>query len=230
MPGKRPTNPLALAVLTLLYEEPMHPYQMSSTLKERAKEQSIKLNYGSLYAVVESLQKNGFVHAQETIKEGRRPERTVYAITTDGVRFLIEWLSDLLSTPVKEFPQFEAALSLMPALPPDDVVELLNKRLATQHALYESGKTILNRANAAGMPRLFSVEHEYELALHRAEIEFLKELIADLQSDKLSGIQGWRRMHELRAQGVPHDEIWAIVNNELGEDYSWVDEVKDLAK
>ena len=54
--GKRKvSNPLALAVLTLLAEKPMHPYEMSSTLRERAKEQSIKLNYGSLYSVVESL-------------------------------------------------------------------------------------------------------------------------------------------------------------------------------
>ena len=53
---KRPfSNPLALALLVLLYERPMHPYEMAATLRERRKESSIKLNYGSLYTVVDNL-------------------------------------------------------------------------------------------------------------------------------------------------------------------------------
>ncbi len=42
------SNPLALAVLACLHERPMHPYEMASTMRERGKEQSIKLNYGGL--------------------------------------------------------------------------------------------------------------------------------------------------------------------------------------
>jgi DNA-binding PadR family transcriptional regulator len=52
MTRRRVANPLALAVLSCLLERPMHPYEISTTLKERGKEQSIKLNYGSLYSVV----------------------------------------------------------------------------------------------------------------------------------------------------------------------------------
>src|SRR5699024_10625982 len=53
MSRRRPNNPLALAVLTMLYEHPMHPYEMSRTLRERGKEASIRLNHGSLYSVVD---------------------------------------------------------------------------------------------------------------------------------------------------------------------------------
>lgn len=228
MATKRPNNPLALAVLTLLYEAPMHPYQMSSTLKERAKEQSIKLNYGSLYAVVEALQKNGFVTAKETIKEGRRPERTIYAITDSGAQLLVEWLTELLRKPVKEYPQFEAALSLMAALPPDEVLALLQQRLASQESNFAHGKGLIKAALAAGMPRIFAIEHEYELALHKAELGFLRTLIADIKDDKLSGIHGWRRVHELRAQGLPFEDAWAQAAKEQGVDHSWVERVQDL--
>ena len=55
MTRRRVSNPLALAVLACLTERPMHPYEISTTLRTRGKEQSIKLNYGSLYAVVEAL-------------------------------------------------------------------------------------------------------------------------------------------------------------------------------
>src|SRR5699024_6335832 len=118
-PLARPlTNPLALAVLTLLSEESMHPYEISTTLKQRRKEDSIKLNFGSLYSVVESLEKRGLIEVRGAQREGNRPERTIYGVTEEGRQLMRSWLGEMLSTPAKEFPQFEAALSLMPALPP----------------------------------------------------------------------------------------------------------------
>ncbi|HYR64383.1 MAG TPA: PadR family transcriptional regulator, partial [Actinomycetota bacterium] len=86
------SNPLALAVLSCLYERPMHPYEVAQTLRHRAKHESIRLNYGSLYNVVEALEKRGYVRVAETVREGRRPERTVYEITETGSREFVDWL------------------------------------------------------------------------------------------------------------------------------------------
>ena len=86
MTRRRVANPLALAVLCCLTERPMHPYEISTALRSRGKELSIKLNYGSLYSVVESLQKHGLIRSVEKTREGRRPERTVYEITDAGRR------------------------------------------------------------------------------------------------------------------------------------------------
>ena len=66
----RLANPLALAVLALLFERPMHPYEMAATLKERRKEESIKLRYGSLYTVIDLLMARGFIVAKETSRAG----------------------------------------------------------------------------------------------------------------------------------------------------------------
>src|SRR6266568_4175220 len=122
MTRRRPvSNPLALAVLASLYEKPMHPYEMASTLRARGKEHSIKLNYGSLYTVVDNLAKHGLIEAGEAHREGRRPERTIYRITSAG-------RAELQAEPVKEYPQFEAALSLLPVVPPDSAITLLRNR------------------------------------------------------------------------------------------------------
>ncbi len=77
MPQRKLSNPLALAVLACLAEHPMHPYEIATTLRIRKKDESVKLNYGSLYTVVESLLRHGLIIPQETEREGRRPERTV---------------------------------------------------------------------------------------------------------------------------------------------------------
>ena len=114
MPRWSRSNPLALAVLVCLYEKPMHPYEVAQTLRARAKEQSVRLNYGSLYAVVESLEKKGFIKATGTVREGKRPQRTVYEITDDGAREMDDWLTELIGTPNKEYPAFMAGLSFLP--------------------------------------------------------------------------------------------------------------------
>src|SRR5215468_5203600 len=121
------SNPLALAVMVLLYERPMHPYEMAATLKERHKEDSIKLRYGSLYTVIDMLLERGLIAPRETSREGKRPERTVYALTPAGLDELRDWMRELLRDPAKEYPQFEGALCLMPVLPPDEVVSLLRQ-------------------------------------------------------------------------------------------------------
>src|SRR5215471_6732514 len=107
----------------------MHPYEMGVILKQRHKEESIKLRYGSLYTVIDLLLRRAFIVARETGREGRRPERTVYEITPSGRDELRAWMADLIAEPIKEYPQFEAALCLLPVLPPDEALALLRLRL-----------------------------------------------------------------------------------------------------
>src|SRR5919112_6062061 len=122
-------NLLALAVLSYLSRRPMHPYELGRTLREHGDERSIKFNHGSLYMVFQQLERAGLVAAQETTREGQRPERTVYALTDTGRQELRDWLRELVEEPRHEYPHFVAALSLIAALPPDEVVELLRIRL-----------------------------------------------------------------------------------------------------
>ena len=59
MGSRNRNNPLALAVLICLSERPMHPYEVATTLRQRQKHESVRLNYGSLYAVVASSRNAG---------------------------------------------------------------------------------------------------------------------------------------------------------------------------
>ncbi len=221
MAATRPSNPLALAVLVLLWERPMHPYEMSSTLRERRKEDSIKVNYGSLYSVVESLQKRGLIEAGETVREGRRPERTVYAITETGGQVMVDWLVELLSTPKKEFTQFEAALSLAGALPPDEVIELLGQRLRNLRFQRKAVEAMFEEARSVNLPRLFMIEAEFSAALLTAETAFVEQLLDELRAGSLGGFAMWQRMHELRRDGVPPDEIEAKLSVEFADDLAF---------
>jgi DNA-binding PadR family transcriptional regulator len=205
----RPSNPLALAVLALLFERPMHPYEMAATLKERHKEESIKLRYGSLYTVIDALVKRGDVVARATSRAGNRPERTVYELTPSGLDELRDWMRDLLRHPAKEFTQFEAGLSLLPVLPPEEAVSLLRDR-----ALHLSGKVWQMEGQLAELaqheigamtkqdlpgplarqkfPPLFVVESEFRLAMVRAELAFVTELVRSITEEGWGPVDVWR--------------------------------------
>ena len=109
-------NLLGLAVLSLLRERPMHPYEISTLMRERGLSTSIKLNYGSLYSVIEGLRAKGLIAVKATEREGNHPERTVYEVTEAGVVELLERLLYLVGTPVKEYPRFVAGLTFLAQL------------------------------------------------------------------------------------------------------------------
>ena len=217
---KRPANALSLAVLTLLFEKPMHPYEMSTTLRHRSKEESIRLNYGSLYAVVESLRKKGLIAARETLREGNRPERTVYELTDDGATAMRDWLSEMLRDPTPQFTDFEAALSLMGAIPPDEALALLKLRLKALRITsnqYDGVRAHLPE----GFPALFMVEGDYSEAVRRAEIGFVEKLVDDIEHDRLGGMEVWRRIHELRSAGHTGEGANAKLMEEFGDILTW---------
>src|SRR3954463_2924619 len=145
----------------------MHPYEVAQTLRARAKHETIRLNYGSLYGVVEALEKRQYIRARETGRAGRRPERAIDEIPDAGMREMADWLSELVAAPVKEYLQFEAALSLLPALPPEEALAALQQRCETLEIEIAVLDGAVNAAQAHGMPRLFGVESEYVHYPHR---------------------------------------------------------------
>lgn len=192
MPRWSRSNPLALAVLVCLYEKPMHPYEVAQTLRTRAKEQSVRLNYGSLYAVVESLEKKGFIKATGTVREGKRPQRTVYEITDEGSLEMTDWLTELIGTPNKEYPAFQAGLSFLPALDPDDALAALRRRAEALTMKLVAMRGAMQAARDAGLPRIFELESEYEERALSAEFAFVRALVEEMENGTLEGLELWR--------------------------------------
>ncbi|GLW07993.1 PadR family transcriptional regulator [Microtetraspora sp. NBRC 13810] len=178
---RKVTNPLALAVLAWLLVEPMHPYELGRRLKESGKDSAIKYNRGSLYMVVEQLRKAGFVTEQETLRDTRRPERTVYALTGEGREELYDWLRELVAQPRREYPQFGVALSLLSVLEPADAAELLDRRLTTLGEEADETRATVRAATEGGVAWVFLIEEEYRLALLEAEHRFVTGLIESLR-------------------------------------------------
>jgi DNA-binding PadR family transcriptional regulator len=192
---RRVGNTLALAVLATVVQRPMHPYEIASLLRERGKDQDMRIKWGSLYTVVQNLERHGFLEAVESSRQGARPERTVYRLTEAGHEELKDWLRELISVPEREIPRFEAALSVLGVLPPDEVISLLRQRLERLEAQLAKQRYALE-GYLTEVPRIFLVEAEFDLAVREAEAVWVGSLLDEMTSGSLPGLEQWRAWHE----------------------------------
>ena len=174
---------LALLLLALLSEAPMHPYRMLQTIRERGQDQLVNVaQRNSVYQALDRLGREGLARPAGTARDGGRPERTVYEITEAGAETMQRWLTAMLPTPAREFPEFPAALAFLAAMDPDTVRELLTRRIAAQ----QQRLAAIEEQAPPGLHRLFLIEDEYRAAMLRAELTWLRALVDDLATGRLA--------------------------------------------
>ena len=184
-------SPLALAVLVLLHEAPMHPYRMQRLIKDRGKDQVINVKQrASLYQTINQLLNAELITFWENARQEGFPERTLYRLTDKGHDTAVTWMREMLSTPAQEFPDFPAAVSLIPLLTPEDAVEQLAIR---ETKLTDQIAAIDQDMKAFDLPRLFLLESEYLKTVLEAELKWVTGLITDIRMGKLTWNQDWMR-------------------------------------
>jgi DNA-binding PadR family transcriptional regulator len=183
-------SPLALSILTLLDERPMHPYEMASTMRDRHHDMFIRLNFGTLYHTVDVLERDGWIVPIEKEKEGRRPERTIYQLSESGRDVLLRWLGELLARPMREYPHFAAGLMFMHHLGAVDAAANLRERTASLEAHITKLAHVLTELRGRGLTRLSLIEVEHKIAMLEAERDWVLKLEGEITSGKLEWVVG----------------------------------------
>ncbi|MFC9999373.1 PadR family transcriptional regulator [Nocardia sp. NPDC127526] len=196
-------NPLALTVLAYLLERPMHPYEIGKLLKQRNADRNIGYKHASLYMVVDQLARAGYITAVHTERDGQRPERTVYTPTEAGAERLRDHMREMVAVPGKEYRQFEAALSLIVVLPPEDVPALLARRRRALQEQAAQQHAVLDRARE--VDPLFLIEYRYRLELIEAELRFIDRFRELIEHDPAALGEFWRQFHAARS--APGDPV-----------------------
>ncbi len=185
MPKAADLTPLGVASLALLAEEPMHPYEMYQLLMARHEDRLVKVRPGTLYHAVGRLEESGFVEATGTEREGNRPERTTYRITSAGHQALDARLQAMLSTPVNEYPLFPHAIAEAHHLPAAVVMELLEERLVALSADLDFLVHAEAAVTAKGLDRKYWIDITYQQAMRRTEIAWIRGLLEELGNGQL---------------------------------------------
>ncbi len=188
---------LALSVLELLDERPMHPYELAATMRERHHDEFIRLNFGTLYHTVEVLERNGMIVAGEREKEGRRPERTIYQLTEPGRELLVKVVSEIIARPTREYLNFAAGLMFMHHLEAPRAAQLLGERVVALAAITEKLTRIMGELRTAGVTRLALIELEHKIAMLEAEREWVRKLEREITDGRLEWKAGIGSGHEV---------------------------------
>ena len=195
------SSPLALSILELLDERPMHPYEMASTMRARHHDEFIRLNFGTLYHTVDGLERDGWIRSVEREKEGRRPERTIYELTEPGREVLIRTLGGLLRKPTREYPQFVAGLMFMHHLDAATAAAHLNERAVLLDAHVAKFEHVLDELQSQGLTRLALIEMEHKVAMLDAERKWVRKLEREIIDGKLEWKVGIGSGHEKLRRG-----------------------------
>lgn len=204
MAAKSQRSPLGLIVLAQLVDGPKHVYGMQKLIEQQGKDRVVNVrSRASLYQALERLVRLGLVEQRETVRREGYPDRVLYAITAAGREAATEWLREMLRTTGGDYPEFVAAVSMLFALEPDDARTQLEGRVDALAA--ELTDVDAQLEGNPGLPRLFLLEEEYRRALLAAEVAWLRGVIADLRSGRLTWSEQWLR--ELYAAFHPdHDD------------------------
>jgi DNA-binding PadR family transcriptional regulator len=178
-------SPLALSVMQLLDERPMHPYELAATMRERHQDEFIRLNFGSLYHTMEVLERNRWVVPAEREKEGGRPERTVYRLTKAGRETLVGVVGEILARPRREYPHFAAGLMFMHHLGASEAAQHLADRAVALKATIEKLNRIMAEVRDMGVSRLALIELEHKIAMLEAERKWVINLEKEIKEGKL---------------------------------------------
>jgi DNA-binding PadR family transcriptional regulator len=159
-----------LLILWLLSEGSLHGYRIKKILDDGTLRFWFPVEYGSIYAVLRTLERHGLVRALASEQEGQRPARTRYEITREGRDHLV----DLLRRAWRELPSpadpVQLALAARSELPEDEVQALLAERAAALRARLEHIDALRRGAPA---PEMAERSH----ALTVAELQWVEELI-----------------------------------------------------
>jgi DNA-binding PadR family transcriptional regulator len=188
-----------LAVLALLREGPMHPYRMQSLLRDRREDEVLGLKRGSLYHAINRLSRAALIEPVTVGREGRRPERTTYRLTTTGAHAFLRLLRQRIATPQSEPSEFMGSVSFLVHLAQKDAVTQLELRARALEGQAQALDAVLKHVGRH-VARILLVEREYLLAMHQAELEWVRGLIDEIRSGRLT----WdlkKILREARAAG-----------------------------
>jgi len=174
-----------VAVLALLREKPMHPYEIQRLLKSRHKDDVLVLKRGSLYHAIHRLVAAALIEELATTREGLRPERTTYAITAAGEDALIGWLRRRIAVPVREQSHFMGSISFLYQIDPAAAAAGMEQRLQRlQEEVARLDAVIASVGRRIG--RIHVLESEYARAMRAAEARWTREVLADLRNGGLT--------------------------------------------
>lgn len=169
------------ALLGLLSEESMYPYQIEQEVKCRDMRLWTDLSMSSIYKLLRKLEKDGLVTRLNQISTGNRLQK-LYSISKKGKTVLQDKLEEILRLPEKMKWQIDIGVYNCDLLPQEKVRDSLNEYRVELQKGIQCYQELLKYLMDSKCP-----EHRFALAkrpvfLFEAEIKWIDSFLSEMEN------------------------------------------------
>ena len=168
-------------------ESDSYPYEIRQKMIERAMPNFFKIQVGSLYYAMDQMNKQGLVETVEVVRDGKRPDKTIYRISVQGRNEFQKLLMEQFEKKNDFFHPMYPALAFSNYGDEDQIAEVLERSIIAceQHmvmmkAVYEEHIPTVPH----GVLHLMWGSYEHA----RTELKWLKRLLRDARAKELKQI------------------------------------------
>lgn len=158
-------------------------YEINKLVEERGYREWADIGTTSIYVGLDKLNKKEFVKSQIDVnKTGKGPLPKRFTLTQQGRDVLKDTIIESLSSTRERDHRFDLAVASLPFINPQEAVDALNAR---KDFLLSEKKRLESKYQAqggSGLPFFVRALFRHPLVLIDTEIEFMDQLIAELNS------------------------------------------------
>ena len=171
-----------LVILGLLRDQPLHGYEIKRIIEDHMGDWT-SIAFGSIYFALDKLTQEGFLENIGIEQDGARPSRKVYQITRLGREEFLRLLRETWEHSEHQYFSIDIGIFFMDALPLEEIRDYLRKHIA---ALEEAVRYIndhqAEQLNTPDVPRLAEIIFSHSVAHSQAELAWLKDTLAKVES------------------------------------------------
>ncbi|KKR18313.1 MAG: hypothetical protein UU65_C0002G0252 [candidate division CPR2 bacterium GW2011_GWC1_41_48] len=160
-------------------------YDINKTVDKRGYREWANIGTTSIYVGLEKLEKKKFVKSKlDSKKTGRGPLPKKFSLTPRGRETLKKEIIEGLSLSREKSPQFDLALASLPLVTKKEAVACLKKRKNFLSSEADRIQDKFEQQGGKNLPIFVSSLFSHPLAIIKAEIKFVEQLIEDLEKEK----------------------------------------------
>ena len=170
------------ALLGLLCEEPMHPYQIEKQVRFQDMRSWTELSMSSIYKLLRKLESAGLVRSKQAIAAGR--SRKTYEVSARGRKALEKKVRELLSEPQPVIWPIDIATYNIDQVSINTAIECLRRyrsRIEDGVRCYRELEKYLRQCGCPEHRCSVAVRPQYLL---KAELEWLRSLLGFLSRNR----------------------------------------------
>lgn len=173
---------IALLVLGCIAEKPLNPYHLTKLFARLNTEHWFPMATSSIYAAIRSLVKKGYIEGRK-VRSGNMPQKTVYVITSQGKKVLLDNLTNYLREPPNLVTEFDLTLLFLFHLPKEQVIAALRaQKVRVEREI--AGRKRACAALESTIPYNGMITMRHGLYQREADLKTLTELLQHVEADE----------------------------------------------